>query len=45
MHLPEEFPHETIGHFHAALAARNPLHDPLPGTSESVYDGLTGCIH
>jgi hypothetical protein len=31
--------------FHAALAARNPLHDPLPGTSQSVYDGLTGCIH
>ncbi|EPG2417308.1 hypothetical protein QEK82_002264 [Stenotrophomonas maltophilia] len=31
--------------FHAALAAGNPLHDPLPGTSQSVYDGLTGCIH
>ncbi|EKT4089425.1 MULTISPECIES: hypothetical protein [Stenotrophomonas] len=31
--------------FHAALAARDPLHDPLPGTSQSVYDGLTGCIH
>ncbi len=31
--------------FHAALVARNPLHDPLPGTSQSVYDGLTGCIH
>ncbi|MBH1431986.1 hypothetical protein I5U42_11825 [Stenotrophomonas maltophilia] len=31
--------------FHAALAARNPLHDPLPGTSLSVYDGLTECIH
>lgn len=31
--------------FHAALAARDPLHDPLPGTSQSVYDGLTECIH
>ncbi|HIE5094475.1 hypothetical protein WG628_17490 [Stenotrophomonas maltophilia] len=30
---------------HAALAARDPLHDPLPGTSQSVYDGLVGCIH
>lgn len=31
--------------FHAALAARNPLHDPLPGTSQSAYDGLTECIY
>lgn len=31
--------------FHAALAASDPLHDPLPGTSHSVYDGLTDCIH
>lgn len=31
--------------FHAALAARDPLHDPLPGSSQSVYDALTECIH
>ena len=30
--------------FHAALAARS-LHDPLPGSSQSVYDALTECIH
>ena len=38
-------PGTPVEAFHAALAARNPLHDPLPGTSESTYDGLTGCIH
>lgn len=31
--------------FHTALAARDPLHDPLPGTAQSIYDALTDCIH
>ncbi|MDV3437185.1 hypothetical protein R1H25_17120 [Stenotrophomonas sp. C2852] len=38
-------PGTAVEDFHAALAARNPLHDPLPGTSQSAYDGLTECIH
>lgn len=35
----------TVEAFHASLAARDPLHDPLPGTGTSIYEGLTGCIH
>ncbi|MGO4267654.1 MULTISPECIES: hypothetical protein [unclassified Stenotrophomonas] len=42
--LPLE-PSTPVEAFHTALAARNPLHDPLPGTSRSTYDGLTECIH
>lgn len=42
--LPLE-PSTPVEAFHTALAARNPLHDPLPGTSWSTYDGLTECIH
>ncbi|MFG6088280.1 MAG: hypothetical protein ACN6PQ_03660 [Stenotrophomonas indicatrix] len=42
--LPLE-PSTPVEAFHTALAARNPLHDPLPGTSRSTYDGLTDCIH
>lgn len=38
-------PSTPVEAFHTALAARNPLHDPLPGTSRSTYDGLTECIH
>ncbi|WP_313441498.1 hypothetical protein [Stenotrophomonas sp.] len=35
----------TVEAFHASLAAHDPLHDPLPGTTSSTYDGLTDCIH
>ncbi|CAH0242520.1 hypothetical protein [Stenotrophomonas lactitubi] len=38
-------PGTPVEALHTALAARNPLHDPLPGTSQSIYDGLTDCIH
>ncbi len=35
----------TVEPLFAALAARDPLHDPLPGTQKSIYDALTECIH
>jgi hypothetical protein len=38
-------PGTPVEAFHTALAARDPLHDPLPGTAQSIYDALTDCIH
>jgi hypothetical protein len=37
-------PHTTIDALLAGLAGDDPLHAPLPGTTLSVYDGLTHCL-
>lgn len=37
-------PHTTIDGLLAALAGDDPLHTPLPGTTLSIYDGLTHCL-
>lgn len=37
-------PHTTIDALLAALAEDDPLREPLPGSSATIYDGLVDCL-